>query len=137
MNPSPDTQVVLHGYLGESANLPKNLCIMPLMSKDLSCSVQIISFVRSSQGKLVAVNTKLKNLRPHNPVALTDHIKNKDKSISHALIFKDNPSRTSRRLHYSNNFSSIPLLSIPWSFARTRQVLLAEPQLLVTRIPTS
>lgn len=72
---SPDTKVILHGYLGESVNLSKNLCIIPLMSKDLSCSIQIISFGRSSQGKQVAVHEKLKNLRPHTPVALTGSIK--------------------------------------------------------------
>lgn len=75
MNPSPDTQVVVHGYLGESVNLSKNLCIIPLMSKDLSCSIQIISFSRSSRGKPVAVHEKLKSLRPHTPVALTGSIK--------------------------------------------------------------
>lgn len=75
VNSTPDTQVVLHGYLGESVNLSKNLCIVPLMSKDLGCSVQIISFGRSSKGKPVAVHEKLKNLRPHTPVALTGSLK--------------------------------------------------------------
>lgn len=75
VKPSTDTQVVLHGYLGEAVNLSRNLCIMPLMSKDLSCSIQIVSFGRYSKDNPVAVHEKLKNLRPHTPVALTGSIK--------------------------------------------------------------
>lgn len=77
VNPCQDTIVILHGYLGESVNLSRNLYIIPLMSKDLSCSIQIISFGRSSKGERVAVHEKLKNLRPHTPVALTGSIKSR------------------------------------------------------------
>ena len=72
---SPKIHVVLHGYLGSSVNLSKHMCVVPLVSKDLNYSIQIISSARSPAGQPLPVHEKLKMLRPHTPVALTGSLK--------------------------------------------------------------
>lgn len=73
--PTRQTSVILHGYLGASVNLSKHLFVVPLVSKDLDCSVQIISPARTPAGSPLTVHEKLKSLRPHTPVALRGNLK--------------------------------------------------------------
>ncbi|KAB2570573.1 Aspartyl/Asparaginyl-tRNA synthetase class IIb [Lasiodiplodia theobromae] len=70
-NASIGETVTLHGYLGPRADLSKKLSFVPLISKDLSHSVQVISTPRSSE----ELHTRLKALGAQDPVAITGILK--------------------------------------------------------------
>ncbi|KAI9846123.1 MAG: hypothetical protein M1838_001405 [Thelocarpon superellum] len=81
-NASPmGKEVVVHGYLGESADLSKNLSFIPLFNKELDHCIQLVS---SAKGRPDAPSSHavLKSLRPHSPVALTGLLKPRTGSTS-------------------------------------------------------
>ncbi|KAL1613657.1 aspartate--tRNA ligase msd1 [Diplodia seriata] len=79
-NASIGETVTLHGYLGPRADLSKKLSFVPLLSKDLSHSVQIISTPRSSE----ELHSRLKALGAQDPVAITGILKERKPSQSDA-----------------------------------------------------
>lgn len=66
-------EVTLHGYLGPRADLSKKLSFVPLISKDLRHSVQIISTPRSSE----ELHSQLKALGAQDPVAIKGVLKDR------------------------------------------------------------
>lgn len=68
--PKPPIYVVVYGYLGASVRLNKKTFVVPLVSKDLDNSIQIVC-CPNPDGSISAVHSKLKPLRPHTPVVLT------------------------------------------------------------------
>ena len=54
--------------------------VVPLISKDLGSSIQIISTARNPQHIMLPNHGRLKTLRPHTPVALTGILKKRDHS---------------------------------------------------------
>ncbi|KAL1634325.1 aspartate--tRNA ligase msd1 [Neofusicoccum ribis] len=79
-NASVGDEVTLHGYLGPRADLSKKLSFVPLISKDLRHSVQIISTPRSSE----ELHTRLKTLGSQDPVAITGVLKERKPTKSDA-----------------------------------------------------
>jgi aspartyl-tRNA synthetase len=77
LDPANHIQVVLHGYLGARINLSKNMYIVPLLDRNLSFSVQVISIIRPSLASNHAVHEKLKAIRPNSPVALIGTLKSR------------------------------------------------------------
>ena len=72
--------MILHGYLGNRVDLSKNLSFVPLLSKTLDWSVQIVS---SSKGqddvidRMKASHQQLKKTAAHSPVVVTGILKNR------------------------------------------------------------
>ena len=71
----PKQKVVLHGYLGSQTYLSKTLYIVPLLSKDLSHGIQIISSAKSAGGQELLAHEKLKSLNSHTPVVIKGLLK--------------------------------------------------------------
>ena len=67
--------VILHGYLGARADLSRNLCFVPLLDKELSYSVQIVSAAKSSTGEIRPAHDILKVLEPNTPVVVRGLLK--------------------------------------------------------------
>lgn len=66
-------EVVLHGFLGNRVDLSKNLSFVPLLSKSLDRSVQIVSSRKGQDDTghaMEAAHQQLKNIEPHSPVAV-------------------------------------------------------------------
>lgn len=63
--------VVLHGYLGSSANLSKKLSFVQLISKDRARSVQLVSSTESLPGRDPLAHEHIRKLPIHTPVAVT------------------------------------------------------------------
>ncbi|KAL8646109.1 MAG: hypothetical protein Q9226_007015 [Calogaya cf. arnoldii] len=68
--PDIEQDVVLHGYLGSSANLSKNLLFVQLISKDRTCSIQVVSSSKALPNKDGSAHELVKNLPMHTPVAV-------------------------------------------------------------------
>ncbi|TKA62250.1 hypothetical protein B0A49_08896, partial [Cryomyces minteri] len=79
VDPSAGIEVVLHGYLGTHSQLSKNLSFVPLLSKDLSYSVQILSTAKS-QGQANAAHGTLNSIRAGSPVAIRGTVKPREPS---------------------------------------------------------
>ncbi|KAL8897622.1 MAG: hypothetical protein Q9207_007120 [Kuettlingeria erythrocarpa] len=62
--------VVLHGYIGPSASLSKNLYFVQLFSKDGARSIQIVSSKASLPDKDVSADQSIRKLPMHTPVAI-------------------------------------------------------------------
>lgn len=60
----------MHGYLGNRADLSKNLSFVPLLSRSLDWTVQVISSSKSSSADVLAAHQKLRKLGPNTPVAV-------------------------------------------------------------------
>ncbi|KAL9050996.1 MAG: hypothetical protein Q9206_004865 [Seirophora lacunosa] len=61
---------VLHGYLGSSASLSKNLYFVQLLGKDRSRSIQVVSSKTSLVGKDASAHESIRKLPMHTPVAV-------------------------------------------------------------------
>lgn len=70
LSPQEKNEVVVCGYLGASVTLNKKAFVVPLISRDLDYSIQIIC-CPDPDGFPSPVHGKLKALRPHTPVVLT------------------------------------------------------------------
>ncbi|KAL9122328.1 MAG: hypothetical protein Q9187_001120 [Circinaria calcarea] len=68
-------EVILHGYLGVRADLSKKLSFVPLLSKDLSHSIQIVSTAKSIAGRVYSVHERLKTYEPNTPVVVRGVLK--------------------------------------------------------------
>ncbi|KAL8729998.1 MAG: hypothetical protein Q9166_004321 [cf. Caloplaca sp. 2 TL-2023] len=68
----PDTEqdVILHGYLGSSASLSKNLFFVQLISKDRTRSIQIVSSSKALPNKDSSAHENVKKLSMHTPVVV-------------------------------------------------------------------
>ncbi|KAJ9643904.1 aspartate--tRNA ligase msd1 [Coniosporium apollinis] len=74
----PGEDVVLHGYLGSRSDLSKNFCFVPLFSKDLSHSVQIISAAKSPDEGQKSSHAVLKRLNVQSPVVVKGRLKSRE-----------------------------------------------------------
>jgi aspartyl-tRNA synthetase len=74
-------KVVLHGYLGPRSDVSKKLSFVPLLSKDGTHSIQIIS-VRGPAESPNPTHANLKSLNRHTPVAVRGSIKERQPSKS-------------------------------------------------------
>jgi len=78
---SPDLvgqDVLVHGYLGARSDLSKNISFVPLRSKDLKDSIQVVSASKGEDATL-AHHLRLKSLVQHSPVAIRGLVKMKQK----------------------------------------------------------
>ena len=62
--------IVLHGYLGNRADLSKKLSFVPLYNKALDCTVQIVS----SQSEDSSHHQRLKEIDPNSPVSVIGRV---------------------------------------------------------------
>lgn len=76
----------LHGYLGSRSDVSKKLSFVPLLSKDLGFSVQIISIghKEASEGQKEA-HVQIRALTQHTPVAVKGTIKARQPSKTETL----------------------------------------------------
>lgn len=74
---NPPIKVVVYGYLGASVRLHKKAFVVPLISRNLDYSIQIIC-CPDANGHVPAVFEKLKPLRSHTPVVLTGVLKERE-----------------------------------------------------------
>ncbi|KAL8997650.1 MAG: hypothetical protein Q9169_003130 [Polycauliona sp. 2 TL-2023] len=68
--PDNGQDVVLHGYLGSSASLSKNLLFVQLMSKNRMSSIQVVSSSKSLPHRDCYAHELVKKLPMHTPVAV-------------------------------------------------------------------
>ena len=66
-------------------DLSKNLCFVPLLSKELDYSVQIVSSATFDGGKARHAHVKLKALEPNSPVAIRGSLKLREQATSQNL----------------------------------------------------
>ncbi|MCJ1471930.1 hypothetical protein MMC13_000571 [Lambiella insularis] len=76
----PQQEVILHGYLGSRTDLSKNLSFVPLLSKDLSHSIQVVSSAgplpeQTHIGPGHFIHEKLKSLDSNTPVVIKGLLK--------------------------------------------------------------
>lgn len=69
-NLSVGENVVLHGYLGSSAGLSKNLYFVQLISKDRARSIQIVSSLKTLKDGDPSAHESIRKLPMHTPVAV-------------------------------------------------------------------
>ncbi|KAJ5579883.1 uncharacterized protein N7459_005868 [Penicillium hispanicum] len=74
----PNTEVVLHGYLGHRADLSKKLSFVRLADPTMRHSLQIVAFAKNDAFE------KLKALNPHSPVAVRGTVQKKKAKPSEA-----------------------------------------------------
>ncbi|KAI4226917.1 MAG: hypothetical protein L6R36_002799 [Xanthoria steineri] len=68
--PAAGQVVILHGYLGSTANLSKSLLFVQLISKDRTCSIQLVSSPKGLPEKDFSAHELVKKLSMHTPVAV-------------------------------------------------------------------
>ncbi|KAL8894156.1 MAG: hypothetical protein Q9192_004569 [Flavoplaca navasiana] len=68
--PQIGQDVIIHGYLGSSASLSKNLLFVQLISKDRMCSIQLVSSSKALPNKDLSSHELIKKLSMHTPVAV-------------------------------------------------------------------
>ncbi|KZF26210.1 putative aspartyl-tRNA synthetase [Xylona heveae TC161] len=75
LDPTSGEEVVLHGYLGSRSDLSKKLSFVPLLSKELDYSVQIISSAKQPNGGEKSFHAKIKDVEAYSPVAIKGRLK--------------------------------------------------------------
>ena len=70
-------EVVLHGYLGERTDLSRNFYFVPLLSRDLCHSIQIVSNARSANEESQLAHETLKSYEPNSPVVVKGVLKDR------------------------------------------------------------
>lgn len=70
------------GYLGARSDISKSLSFVPLFSKDLEDSIQIVSSAQSENDTTLPAHTKLKAQRSHTPVLVQGVLQFKQKPKS-------------------------------------------------------
>jgi aspartyl-tRNA synthetase len=80
-----DREVVLHGYLGPRNDLSKKLSFVPLLSQDLSHSVQIVSSTKDAKESRLRAHETIKGLPPNTPVALKGYLRKRGAATSRDL----------------------------------------------------
>ncbi|KAL8967293.1 MAG: hypothetical protein Q9183_002987, partial [Haloplaca sp. 2 TL-2023] len=76
--------VVLHGYLGSSASLSKNLYFVQLISKDLARSIQVVSSLKTAKDGDLSAHENIKKLAMHTPVVLRGSLRERKQQPNHA-----------------------------------------------------
>ena len=76
---------MLHGYLGSRTDLSKKFYFVPLLSKDLSHSIQIVSSAKSHGGRQHPAHEILKSLSSNTPVVITGLLKVREPAASKDL----------------------------------------------------
>jgi aspartyl-tRNA synthetase len=74
----PNMQVVLHGYLGQRADLSKKLSFVRLTDPTMKYSLQVVAFGKNDASE------KLKSLNAHSPVAVRGTVQKKKGKASDA-----------------------------------------------------
>lgn len=74
----PNMQVVLHGYLGQRADLSKKLSFVRLTDPTMKHSLQVVAFSKNDASE------KLKSLNAHSPVAVRGTVQKKKGKASDA-----------------------------------------------------
>ncbi|KAI9833885.1 MAG: hypothetical protein M1819_003394 [Sarea resinae] len=80
LDPSSEAEVVIHGYLGSRADISKNLSFASLISKELDCSVQVVSTAKSPEGQQKPAHGQLRSLEENSPVIVRGLIKGREPS---------------------------------------------------------
>lgn len=85
------TEVVLHGYLGSRVDVSKKLSFVPLLSKDLLHSIQIVSF-KGHGDSAANSHSSLKSLNQHTPVLLKGILKAREpaKNVEPTSVQRNN-----------------------------------------------
>ncbi|KAI9843937.1 MAG: aspartyl-tRNA synthetase 2, mitochondrial [Sclerophora amabilis] len=73
-------EVIIHGYLGERADIARGLSFVFVNSKELNCSIQIISSLVSEDAQLEEVHLALRSLTAHSPVVIRGTLKSRQPS---------------------------------------------------------
>ncbi|KAL8725701.1 MAG: hypothetical protein Q9181_006312 [Wetmoreana brouardii] len=68
--PNDERTVTVHGYLGASASLSKNLYFVQLVSKDRARTIQVVSSSRTLKDGDAFAHESIRKLRMHTPVAV-------------------------------------------------------------------
>ncbi|KAI9807915.1 MAG: hypothetical protein M1825_005221 [Sarcosagium campestre] len=68
-------EVIIHGYLGERADLSKNLFFVPITDKDLKYTIQIISQADKEDGARCGPHWQLKRLSSNSAIAIRGILK--------------------------------------------------------------
>jgi aspartyl-tRNA synthetase len=85
----PGDHVTLHGYLGSRMDLSKNLSFIPLLSRDLGHSIQIVSSAKPLDGRVPSAHGKLKASRFNTPVVITGVLKARDPPATQVSLDSD------------------------------------------------
>ncbi|KAI9885444.1 MAG: hypothetical protein M1823_002750 [Watsoniomyces obsoletus] len=100
--------VTIHGYLGERVDLSKKLSFVPLISKDLKYSIQVMSISRPNVNDEHphGVHEDLKTMEAHNPVAIVGVVKAREpgKSTSTEITRIQDVEIELQELHSLNEF---------------------------------
>ncbi len=99
--------VTIHGYLGERTDLSKKLSFVPVISKDLGSSIQVISLAPSNSPQRLALHDQLKKIEAHSPVAVRGVVKAREpaaKSTSSDISRIQDIEIELRELHCLNEF---------------------------------
>ena len=70
-------EVVLHGYLGARTDLSRNFYFVPLFSRDLSHSIQIVSNTKSATEASLSAHEILRTYEPNSPVVIKGLLKDR------------------------------------------------------------
>ena len=82
--PISSDEIVVHGYLGSRHDLSKNLSFVPILSRNLSHSIQAVSHARSSKDADEA-HRQLKQCRPNTPVVVRGRLRARQDASSKDL----------------------------------------------------
>ena len=75
------SEVTVYGYLGKRMDMSQHLSFVPLLSKSLISSVQIVSSSEGQDGNIArmkASHQQLKRIAAHSPVVITGLLKNRE-----------------------------------------------------------
>ncbi|KAJ5935252.1 hypothetical protein N7466_004799 [Penicillium verhagenii] len=95
----PNTEVVLHGYLGHRADLSKKLSFVRLTDPTMKHSLQIVAFAKNNAFE------QLKSLNTHSPVAVRGTVqKKKAKATDSEIPVEDTWELALEEIHPLNDF---------------------------------
>ncbi|KAJ5949136.1 hypothetical protein N7454_000720, partial [Penicillium verhagenii] len=95
----PNTEVVLHGYLGHRADLSKKLSFVRLTDPTMKHSLQIVAFAKNNAFE------QLKSLNAHSPVAVRGTVqKKKAKATDGEIPAEDTWELALEEIHPLNDF---------------------------------
>lgn len=77
----PGDHVVLHGFLGSRTDIAKKLSFVPLLSRDLDHSIQVVSGTKPLEGRVQSTHEKLKASRFNTPVVVKGVLKARDPPV--------------------------------------------------------
>lgn len=113
----PDTEVVLHGYLGPRADISKKLSFVRLSDQTLQHSVQIIAFAKNNAFE------QLKALSANSPVAVRGIVQKKKTKGSEAVSVQDTWELALEEIHALNEFPKDIIMSAETVFPPEQRYL--------------